>query len=83
MLLLVVHMFKTDYFIAGIAPASKGNIVLLTYSEAEVRVRVSLLHAKSLVTSLKSPLFTQITCLLSIRDTMTDLVEITCTRYGQ
>ena len=32
--------FKTDYYVAGIAPSSDGNIVLLTYSEAEVKKEV-------------------------------------------
>ena len=30
----------TDYYVAGIAPSSDGNIVLLTYSEAEVKKEV-------------------------------------------
>ncbi|XP_067939569.1 vacuolar protein sorting-associated protein 41 homolog [Watersipora subatra] len=34
----ITAMFKTDYFIAGIGPASDGNLVLLSYSESEVKV---------------------------------------------
>lgn len=44
-------MFKTEYYIAGIGPSSGGNIVLLTYNEADVVQEVLLYCGPNLQTA--------------------------------